>query len=78
MNANCRVRLFPQGQWHRGILTDEIEPRLGPCVIVKGKARWPRHVDCVAVFSSCPVALLDAAVEAGFWVVGQPKEVTHE
>jgi hypothetical protein len=45
-----------------------------PMVIVAtdGKAHWARTVDVVRITATCPVALFDAAVESGFFVLGAP------
>lgn len=78
MNARVQVRIHPTGRWRGGMLTDEVQGTSYPCVIVRGTPRWPGEIDCVAVFATCPVELLDAAVDAGFYVVGQPRSVTHD
>ena len=75
MNTDVRVRLIPGGPWHRGTMTQYAAPR-DPvvAVVVEGRPRDPDEVVCVRVFSSCPIQLPDAAVEAGFYVEGQPME----
>lgn len=73
MNAPCDVRLIPGARWHPGTLAAE-----GERVIARiGDRQYgPRTVHCVRVSSDCPVELLDAAIEAGYWVLGQPRRAT--
>ncbi|MCX7428822.1 MAG: hypothetical protein NTW96_24750 [Planctomycetia bacterium] len=75
MHAPCDVRLPNSRDWLPATLTDEHSPMSGvPMVIVAtdGKAHGPRTVDAVRITAACPVALFDAAVEVGFYVLGAP------
>jgi len=49
-----------------------------PVVVVEGEdnARGPGDVEAVYLMGDAPVELLDAAVDAGFYVLGQPRRAT--
>lgn len=77
MNAAVDVRLrYARGpKWQSGTLTDR-HPHSGTCggvaLLIEGAAYPPREVAEVRIYHDCPLELLDAAVEAGYWVLGQP------
>ena len=70
MQATCRVRLVAGKPWYAGELVMDGRDVI---LICGNRLRHPKDVDCVAVYQSCPVELLDAAVDVGFFVVGQPR-----
>jgi hypothetical protein len=58
------------------LTTDRVESKYGqPVIIVEGEdsVRGPAQVEVVYVFADTPFQLADAAVEAGFYVLGQPR-----
>jgi hypothetical protein len=67
----ARVRLAPGGSWRHALLAIREDQAV---ILVRGVVRGPRNVDCVRVYSGCPIELLDAAVERGYYVEGQPRE----
>ncbi len=79
MTSGCRVRLQSGSPWRRGIITTAFNPPAWflPIVIVDSVAYNPDGVDTVYVPSCCQIELLDAAVEAGFYVLGQPREAVR-
>ena len=72
MNTQVYVRLISGGPWRCGLLYLRGNY---PVLLVGAKPRGPAEVDCVVVSSACPIEMLDAAVETGFYVVGQLREV---
>jgi hypothetical protein len=81
MHAPCEVRLDDSATWLPATLTTDHSPMSGvPMVVLAmdGKAHWPRTVDAVRITATCPVRLFDAAVEAGFYVLGCPGKVKRK
>ncbi len=74
MEILARARLCPGGSWRHALLTIRENQAI---VVVRGVVRGPRNVDCIRVFSDCPIELLDAAVERGYYVEGQPREAAR-
>ena len=72
MNTQVYVRLISGDPWRSGLL--HLRGNY-PVLLVGAKPRGPAEVDCVVVSSACPIEMLDAAVETGFYVVGQLREV---
>ena len=77
MEALVQVKLRPGGPLVSARLTTErSESSYGlPVVVVEGEsnARGTAEVEAVYVMADTPVELADAAVNAGFYVVGQPR-----
>ncbi len=74
MITQVRVRLIAGGPWRRGRLWLR-----GNCPVLRleDKRLGPTDVDGVVVSSACPIELLDAAVAAGFYVVGRRRKVAR-
>ena len=75
MRTAVDVRLIPSGHWKPGVLTTA-HPDKRFCgqvvVIVEGVCLPRSYVQSVLVHDDCPIALFDAAVEAGYFVRGGP------
>jgi hypothetical protein len=69
--AGVRVTLSPGGGWRPALLTIREKQAV---IFVRGVVRGPRNVECVRVFSDCPIELFDAAIERGYYIEGQPRE----
>jgi len=74
MHAPCSVRLIAGGPLVPGLLTtDRAESSYGlPVVVVDDEALAPIDVAAVCVSADCPIELADAAVQAGYYVLGRP------
>jgi len=75
MQASCSVRLTEGGPLVPAVLaTDRAESSYGlPVAVVEGEAYGPAEVAAVYVSAECPIELVDAAIQAGFYVLGQPR-----
>lgn len=76
MRAEVSARLRPGGPWLPAVLTTErAESSYGlPVVVMRGEynARGTAEVECIRVGHDVPANLVDAAVNAGYLVVGVP------
>ena len=72
------VSIKSGGQWHPAILTTEhAASSYGqPVVVVDGEPHGPAEVECVRCDHRVPAELVDAAVAAGFYVIGGPGKAT--
>jgi len=79
MQAPCHVRLTPGGPLVPAVLTTErSESSYGQPVVhvpsdPSNVAYGPAEVAEVRIDADCPRELLDAAVGAGYYVLGQPR-----
>jgi len=71
MQSHVRVCLDePDARWRHGVL---VMDRSEAVLICRNRITPPEAVDCVQVYSNCPIELLDAAVDSGYYVLGQPR-----
>ena len=67
----CQVQLAGDTHWYGGRLV--LLPSGVAILFCREQLRLPADVDTIRVFGTCPVELLDAAIDSGFYVKGQPK-----
>jgi len=75
MEAPISVRLTEGGPLVPGVLTTErAESSYGlPVVTIAGEVYGPADLAAVYVSADCSIELADAAIAAGFYVLGQPR-----
>ena len=74
MQSKVSVQLTTGGEWLPAVLTDEHSASSYglPVVLVDGEPCGTAEVSCLCVSSECEPELTEAAVSAGFNVIGIP------